>query len=237
MITVDQADIGSSLADTAASTISFVTTQAVAAGGFISLAIGGFTNTITLQSVAGGGLTWAIDAQSITGSSMLALVSAQAPVGLPAGTTITATLSGSISFCRFIAGMSLTGIPTNAPLDVAGTPLVISAATAWSTVALPIAPGSVMVGVASGLSTNCTNTPTAPSIETHDINNGAGTEMYAREYRIEPAGGTVAIAGTFSVAQTGAALAVAYKAAPSGGGGPTVAQAWVRRKRRREHLL
>lgn len=214
-ILIDQPSIGEFSLDTAGSTIQLTTDHAVAPNGFIVLAVQWVASGPTLSGVAGGGLTWAIDAQGTPSSSGIAWVSAQAPAGLGAGALLTATLSGSTTGARVLVGSSFTGVKPTSARDVAGTAQAVSAAKPWTTGNLTLQTGSVLVGLASGLTTDGTSAITAPSIETHDVTGGAGSYDFTTGYRIEPAGGVVAVAGAFSVNQTGGALGVAYLADPN----------------------
>lgn len=216
---VDQANVGEFTQDTAGSTIAITTGVNVASNGFIVLAVGWAiaSSLPTLSTVTdnGPGLTWTIDRQGAPGTvgAAVAIVSAQAPSGLASGTVITATLSGSAPGARVLLGSSWTGVPASSPVDVAGSIQTITSTTAWTTGNLTVAAGSLIVGFAAGLNTDGTSTPTSPSIETHDVTGGAGSYNDTAAYRIESGAGTVAVAGTFSTAQTGAGVGVAYKAA------------------------
>lgn len=212
-VTVDRANIGSAGIDTSATTIPFTTTQTVAVGALIVLGISWGGNTATLSSVSGGGLTWVIDKQAVgaVGNQGCAVVSAQAPAGLASGTVITATFSAAV-VGRGIGGLSLLGVATSSPLDNTSGPTDFNGVTAWTTSTL-IAAGSVIVAVAHGSQTNDSSTPTAPSVEALDFNGGAGTFCETVCYRIEPAGGTYTVAGTWTGNEIGTAVAAAYKVA------------------------
>lgn len=214
-IVVDQANIGTFGDDTSATTIALTTTQNVASNGFIVLPVGWGDATKTLSSVSGGSLTWTIDKQGNAGNGSngcSAIVSAQAPSGLASGTVITATYSGA-TVGRAIGGTSFTGVATSTPLDTSSGPTDFAATTAWTTASTTIAAGSVLVGVAHCTNTNDTSTITSPSVELQDFGGGAGTFGQTVGSRIEPAGGSVTVAGTWSGSEQGTTNAAAYKAA------------------------
>jgi hypothetical protein len=224
-IVVDKLTIGSAAIDSAASSIAFTTTQAVAASGFITLDVGAFFNSAagqTVTGVSGGSLTWTIDKQAVTsipgGGALIAKVRAPAPSGLASGTTITATFSASAVGGRSIAGSSFTGVATSSPVD--GTPPAIatfSSTTAWATGSATITAGSLVSGMAYQATTNLTSTPTSPSLEEYDINGGAGSFSATGAYRIEASSGSFTVAGTWSGSCSGVAAVVAYLAASGGG--------------------
>lgn len=219
-ILIDQANAGTAVDDAGASTIAVNTTQTVASGGFIVANIGWWTTTTTLSSVSGGGLTWAIAVQGKHSSAnpAAAIAYAQAPSGLASGTTITATFSGS-SNGRQIGLISFTGVATSSPVDTTAAVASASNVSAWATGSATLAAGSVLVG-ASHMDPNGTSTITSPSIEALDWTDGANTGMTAG-YRIEAAGGSVTVAGDWSVGGGSATATVGAAFKVDAGGGAT----------------
>jgi hypothetical protein len=219
-IVLDKASLGTAVSSSG-TTVAFTTTQTVASGGFITLAVGWF-GVITLSSVAGGSLTWAVDKQArISGDNgNVAIVSAQAPSGLASSTTITATFSaGAVDL--MIGGTSFTGVATSSPLD--GTPAggFSASTTAWSTGNVAISAGSVLVGASWAGSFDASNLSTASAGSTEGFDattDGTGVTL---AYRIEPSSGSYAVAGTWSGSSgpENVAIAAAYLATGGGGGG------------------
>lgn len=219
-IAIDQANVGEVAADTAGSTIVLTTSATVVAGALIVLTIT-CVNPQTVSSVSGGGLTWTIDKQGTGGgSSQVAIVSAPAPAGLASGTVITVNLSASTAGGRSCFATSFTGVLPVSPVGTTNGPIATSASTAWATGSTTIAAGSLLIACSSDFTSLQTSTPTAPSIEAHDAGSGGFSQTTC--YRIEPAGGTVTIAGTFAAAASGTVCAVEYKAAPDGGRTPSM---------------
>lgn len=209
-------DLGTGGDDTSGTTAVLTTTNAVAAGGFITVYVTWFDfSANTLSSVSGGGLTWHIDKQQLTGSMSLGIASAQAPSGLAASTAITATYSGSEFGFRYIAGDSWTGVATSSPVD--GTPPAIHAdsSTAWTSNNYTISnSGSLLIALAGEVQAAMTSTPTSPAVELQDFTGAtsAGSSMTVA-YRMPGATGSFAVAGTWSATTgTGNAgtIAVAY---------------------------
>lgn len=221
VITVDQQTIGTNTnVSGAGQAISLVTTQPVAPGATISLAILWNADTTPLSSVSGGGLSWSIDRNALggdVGGNRMAFATALAPVGLAAGATLTASWPGGFGGNGlFIAGMSLLGVKTTSPLD--GTPPVntaVAGSTAWTSNTQAMQAGSVMVGVVSAGATTGTNTPNSPQLESAEYADVPNSNAYVMQYRIEPNAGTYAISGVFSATANISAANAAYLVAPS----------------------
>ena len=217
-IAVDQANIGSAASiDDATGAYSFNTTATVASGGFIVLVAGWWITGTTLDSVSGGSLSWSIDKNRVSGNMHTAVISAQAPSGLASGTTLTANFSTG-SDARMFGGMSFTGVATSSPLDVTvdGTN---ASGTTWSSGSVSIAAGSVLIGAAWNADAwNADfNTQTAGT-EALDFGDDPNNFGMAAGYRIEPAGGSVSVGGTWDTTGTTLGVGAAYKEAA---GNPT----------------
>lgn len=209
-ITIDQTTIGSSSSGNGPfATVAFNTSAIVAAGGFIVIGGGWFSTVTTVSSVAGGSLSWSIDKQGSTGNSRVWIASAQCPAGLASGTTITATFGASVNYPT-IGGLSFTGVATSSPVDGTALGPTQVATAAWSTGNYTVAAGSVIVAVDWSEGTVTGNTPTAPSVESHEVI--TADQAHVIEYRIESGAGAVPVAGTWNTANTNTNAAVAYLA-------------------------
>lgn len=214
-IAEDVRNLGENALDSAQTSIAFTTGTAVASGGFIVVTIT-CLSVRTVTGISGGSLTWVKDKEG-SNNSTISIWSAQAPAGLASGTTITATFSASSAGGNSICGTSYTGVATSSPVDTTNGPQA-AVGTAWATGSMTIAAGSVIVACASDFNTLQTSTPTAPSVEAHDF--GAGGFSQTTCYRIEAAGGSFTVAGTWAATtlNNGDIDAVAYKAAADAAG-------------------
>jgi hypothetical protein len=219
-IAVDQVTLGSTVQDSAGTTVVLTTTAAVASNGFITCFVtwyDGVGGAMTLSQVTGGGLIWAIAFQFKAASGAnVALAYAQAPSGLAITTAITATYSASVPAGRSITAASWTGVKTTAPVD--GTPpagTTGSAVQAWATGAMLVQAGSLALGMSMQITTNLSSTPTAPSLELFDFTSGVGGFSSTGAYRIETSVGTVTVAGAWSANASSATIGVAFLAAPA----------------------
>lgn len=227
-IAIDLTTIGSQITDSSSTTYSFTTTGAVASNGFIVLGFHCVDGPTSIVSVAdnGPGLTYTVDKSGFGSfSNFGAIISAQAPAGMASGKIITITINtGGVS--ALFGGCSFTGVKTSSPVD--GTvlgPTNTSAATAWTTGNYAVAAGSVIVGYCINTTNASANTPTAPSLENYEGNNGADFGG-AMEYRIESGSGSVPVAGAWGTACNSTNFAVAYLEAPPSG--PQNQLAWIR---------
>jgi hypothetical protein len=217
-IAVDQVTLGSTVQDSAGTTVVLTTTAAVASNGFITGFVtwyDGVGGAQTLSTVAGGSLTWAFIQFKAASGANVAIVYAQAPSGLPITTTVTATFSASVPAGRSIALSSWTGVKTASPVD--GTPPAgtTSSTTAWTTNAMNVQAGSLVLGLSMQITTNLSSTPTAPSLELFDYTSGVGGFGATAAYRIETSVGTVTVAGAWSANASSATIGVAFLAAPA----------------------
>lgn len=207
----------------------FSTSVTVAAGDFIVLFVGWFHAATSLSTVTGGGLTWTIDKQGQAANPAadgFAIVTAQAPAGLASGTTLTLTWSATPDACS-VSGSEFAGVATSSPVDATVGPVGVSPATnAWSTGNVTITAGSLLVGGVFNESADNRQTSTAGA-ELADFGSASGFSA-AAGYRIEAAGGSYAISGTWDSAATAQSTTVgaAYLAAAGGstdtGGGVSV---------------
>ena len=204
-IEIDQPNIGSTAGILSASP-TFNTTAAVAPGGFIVLVIGWWLTATTLNSVSGGGLIWTIDKNRVSGNMHTAIASAPAPAGLASGTTITTNFSAG-GDARMIGGMSFTGVGA---LDVTADGTNASSGT-WSSGSASIAAGSVLIGAAWNADAwNADfNTQTAGT-EALDFGDDPNNFGLAAGYRIEAAGGSVSVGGTWDTTGTTLGVGAAY---------------------------
>lgn len=219
MAIAKDADLGTAIGAAGATTVALSTANAAASSSFIVLTVAWF-GTTTLNTVAGGSLVWAIDKQFRSGSINVAFVSAQAASGLASSTSLTATFSGSSSG-RMIGGDSFTGIATSSVTD--GTAASSSGTgTAWSGGAVTTTNADdVIVGAAMrDAGADTTSTPGASYTELKDFGAGTGDNCTS-VYRIVSATGSNTPTGTWLSTGNWAGIAVAYKAAVGGGGGPT----------------
>jgi hypothetical protein len=218
-IAVDQLTLGSTVQDSAGTSVVLTTTAAVASNGFITCFVtwyDGVGGAMTLSTVAGGGLTWSIAFQfKAANGANVAIAYAQAPSGLAITTAITATYSASVPAGRSITAASWTGVKTTSPVD--GTPPAgtTGSTTAWATGSMSVQAGSLALGMSMQITTNLTSTPTAPSTELFDYTSGVGGMGATAAYRIETSVGSVTVAGTWSAAASQATLGVAFLAAPA----------------------
>jgi hypothetical protein len=168
----------------------------------------------TLSSVAGGGLTWTVDYQAKESSNEhLAIASADAPAGLPSGTLVTATFSGSVTL-GLIAGASFTGVASASPVDAA-TATAQDGVAGWAGTVTRTNAADLVLGF-STIDENTTSTATAPSTEIHDFGNSAYYAWVTTTYAITSSAGATTVAGTWaksSGATGNLTIAVAYKGA------------------------
>lgn len=189
---------------TSSTTITLSTLNAVSAGGFISLLVGGLGAVVNAGS--GGGLSWFVDKTITNGSLNLGLISAYAPAGLAASTVVTATFSAAAT-SRAIGGFSLSGVQATSPVDTAASATGSSSAAytcgACNTSAAGIVIGAAMVddfNEATG------ETPTSPWLQVTGssgffVVTGNG-DSYTLIYRITTGPGSFTPGGTW----TGASL-------------------------------
>jgi hypothetical protein len=203
--------LGTSTTDTAATTQTLTTTNAVASGGFIVLGVT-CAAASSLTSVTGGSLTWTINkTNNTTGALDEYIVSAQAPSGLAASTVLTANYGVSTA-ARGMAGVSFTGVADSSPVDTTLGPKQQAAVTAWVTDAVTILAGSVLVNF-NGTDGGALTSVTAPSVEDADANAGAAAFGVWLGHRIESAAGSYTIGGTYASSLDVTLIQVAYKAA------------------------
>ena len=104
-------DLGRRSENRTGSTLTLTTTAAARAGARVLVFVYWEHASRTLRSVSGGGYTWTVDRQQKAAGhhGRVAIVSAHAPSGLPAGTTLTATFTGSVTR-GLVAAASFTGL-------------------------------------------------------------------------------------------------------------------------------
>lgn len=206
------ANLGSVESATAGTTHTLTTGAAVAAGALVVVMVGVFSNfSGGVASVSGGGLTWTIDHEA--GSYLAtAIASAPAPSGLASGQVITVTLDASLAPC-FILAASFTGVDTGSGRVVDSDSGNADLSAAWSTAALTVTSGDLVVAActAVGGGSTFTNTPGGGLTELHDIQ-GTGQDESTGAYLVADASSETP-SGTWSgTPDTYQAIAVAYAA-------------------------
>lgn len=216
-VTLDQ-NLGTNFETGVDNNVTLTTTATANSGTRIILNLG-FTNattTTTISSVTGGGLTWVVDRLDDPNISFYwgAVISADAPSGLASGTVITVTFDNANGGNKFIGGSSWRGLVTGASgyKDVEGSNF--GTTVGWSSNTLNTTVSDLLITTNYFTGGVFTNTPTAPSIELHDVTTGGSNAMCA-EYRIETAAGAYTLDGTWSGGggNPWGAVSVAYKAA------------------------
>lgn len=208
--TVDQSSLGTNTSSGSASTIVLTTTNAVASGAVIVVAIGWFNASVTLTSVTGGSLTWTVRAAN-NGGVRAAVAYALAPSGLASGSSITANFSGSTGERKIGASSFAGGTDT----EQNGT---TATGSGTSHSVGPTIVGSDLVVEAASLDTDSGNTQDANSTELLDFA-VAGVSRTILQYRV---GGTP-VGGTWGASAAWSAAGVSLDEG-GGGGGPTFRQ-------------
>ena len=204
--------LGTKSENVANNKMTLTTSGAAAPNARVFLFVSWHHGSRTLTSVSGGGLTWTVDVQAKDTTNYRAgIASASAPAGLPAGTAITATFSGSVTH-GLVAGASFTGIAPSAALD--GTSGGSQAGvTGWTRTVTTTNANDLVLGW-SGIDRNTTSTPAAPNTEIHDFGNAAFGEWATSVYRIESTAGQKTVSGTWlsaSGATANITVAAAYR--------------------------
>jgi hypothetical protein len=217
-ITVDQASLGTPFTVGAFPSISLTTTAAVAVGGYVVAELGWFgTQTVTGATVAGNTAT--IIVQGANGSDGACLVGYYASGGLSSGVTITVTMSAAGTQDGVLGAMSFAGVDSTTPVSSTTGPTG-AATTAWATPSATLAAGGAMVSGArkEGFAVS-SNTPASGVTEAFDVSFNDNGNVLA--YRIEAAGGSFTVGGTWNAANTNVNVgAVLAPASGGGGGGP-----------------
>lgn len=218
MITVEHASIGTPFATTGNGTSMALTTNVTIAAGACVVMFGYFwSSSGTHSSFANTGsstLTWAIATQgrSANPSSPTPCIAyAMAPSGLSSGAVITDTLSGSFD-ARFLAGSSLLGVDSAAPLGNVAT-VAGSGGTAigtWASGSVTVLDGSALVGfigTENGGAGPCSTTHT----ELIDSTNGYNEPDHAVA-RLGLAAGSFTVDGSFTTTAKWNAVAAEFRA-------------------------
>jgi hypothetical protein len=189
-------NLGSKGENASSATMTLTTSAAAAPNTRVFVLVDWYQTSRTLTSVSGGGLTWAVDVQAIDPTRYhAAIASANAPIGLAAGTVITATFSGSVVH-GLIAATSFSGIASTSPLDATSTNTLGTGAS-WTGSVTTTNPSDLVIGW-SGIDGATTSTPTAPNIEIHDLSNSDYWESETSVYRIESTPGSKTVNGTWA---------------------------------------
>lgn len=203
------ANHGASSNNASGTTVAHALVGAAAAGTRIILDACWFSASVTISSVSGGGLTWVVDVQgTASGSRRVGVVSADCPAGLAAGTVITVTFSAATTD-RGLGASSWTGMRTGASgyLGIAPGVVASAAGTAWSTGARTISAGSLLLGVAHQDNTSMSSTPGTGVTELRDVAIAGTSDCWTSGYRIEAAGGSFTVNGTWSATTSGTSIA------------------------------
>ncbi len=206
-------DLGTHV-ENAGSTTMKMTTSAAAASNTRVFAFVTWSNaTRTLSSVTGGGLTWSVDEQATdTANFHVAIASASAPSGLPSGTAITATFSGSVNHGD-MAAASFLGIAATNPVDAVASKAQ-AGATGWTVGLTTSNPNDLVLGW-STIDAVTTSNPIAPNSTIDSFNQLNFYSSVTNEYQIDIATGQKTVSGTWassSGSTADATIAVAYKA-------------------------
>lgn len=213
-ITVDQATLGATTASGpgASPATWHTTTAAVAATGYAIVSLNYFgTGTVSAVSIGGNAMTL-LKAGVAGTNDNAALWGYYSAAGIATSAVVTVTFSGTITD-RIAGGMSLLGVNSAAPSPSSTGPTA-NASTTWASASNTLSAGGALVGSAfqEGF-TSMTNTPAAGVSEAYDTTfDGNG---YVLAYRIEAAGGSFTVGGTWTNGAPG--VNVAAVIAPSGG--------------------
>jgi hypothetical protein len=166
----------------------------------------------TLTSVTGGGLTWIVAAQGKDGENNHgAIASAFAPAGIPVGTVIKATFSGSVTH-GLIAAASFTGVASSGAVDATASS-THSGVRSWSS-SITTTSADDLVVAWSNIDAVTTSTPAPSLAEAHDLANvdyyGSATSVY----RVESSAGSKTVGATWARnvgAAAGVTVVVAFK--------------------------
>ena len=211
-ITVDQASISSGVATSPSNPWNVNTTVTAASNTYLTLGVTWFGAT-TITGVTFGGAAGTILIQGKNGSRSACLVGFLATSGLSSGATIAVTGSGSLVDASR-GCMSWLGVDTTTPVSATTGP-TSNASTAWASASSTLAAGGALVASAfqEGFTTT-NNTPAAGVSESYDLtSDGNGSVLV---YRIEAAGGSFTVGGTWT-AGTSNGVNVAAVLAPAAG--------------------
>jgi hypothetical protein len=206
-------NLGTHIENIGTTTMSLTTTDVASAQSRV-VAFVVWAGSRTLTSFAGGGLTWTVDGQAPGpyNDYRVGIVSAYAPSGLPNGTVLTATFSGSVNHGN-ISAASFLGIATTNPVDAVGSSSQLGV-TGWTTGITTTNASDLVVG-ASIMDALVNNTPTAPNILIHSFQNPNFYSSLTTEYQIDTTAGAKTVNGTWAGTTTGsienATIAIAYK--------------------------
>ena len=213
-VSLDQ-NLGTYTENKSGTTMKMTTTKAAAAGTRVFAFVNWSSGSSTLSSVSGGGLTWTVDGQvkGVLSNYRVGIASAYAPLGLPAGTALTATFSAS-AIHGDMAAASFKSIATATPVDVVAKSTQ-NAVVNWSASITTVNPNDLVLG-ASIFDGQVTNTPTAPNLLIHSFSNSDFYSALTSEYQVVTTAGPKTVNGTWSGNTTGsstnATIVVAYKA-------------------------
>ncbi len=206
-------DLGTHVENVGSTTMKMTTSAAAASKTRVFAFVTWSNATRTLSSVAGGGLTWSVDEQVKDAANFhVAIASASAPTGLPSGTAITATFSGSVnhgdmaaaSFAGIAATNAVDAVASNAQAGVAG----------WNVGLTTSNPNDLVLGW-STIDAVTTSTPIAPNLTIDSFNQLNFYSSVTDAYQIDIANGQKTVNGTWassSGSTADATVAVAYKA-------------------------
>lgn len=214
-ISFDQ-NLGTHTENASGSTMSMTTTAAASSQSRVIVFVGwASSGANTLATVSGGGLKWTVDGQAQGLYQYdVGIASAYAPNGLPSGTVLTATFSGTPAHGNMGAASFLGLAPANPVVDVTASSTQ-SGVNAWSAQVTTTNPSDLVIG-ASVRDALVTNTPDSPNILIQSLQNPNFYGSLTSEYQIDTNSGQYKLNGTWAGTTAGsienATIVVAYEA-------------------------
>jgi hypothetical protein len=192
------------------------TTAAASAGSRIVVVAANWNSAVVPASATDGdGNTYTRHNLVSNGNERLAVFSAHAAAGLPSGSPITVTFSGSTAYCRVMA-VSFTGVAATNAVDQLNTAAPVGSGVPWNTGSITTTFAETLLFGAAGAAGNRTSTPGLGWTEIHDVSGSAADEGTTTVYRTTASMGTFEATGTWSAAVPRTGAIVAFKS--SGGG-------------------
>jgi hypothetical protein len=197
--------------------MALTTTAAARAGSRIVVVAGNWNSAIVPSSATdGAGNTYTRHALVSNGNERLAVFSAHAAAGLPSGSPITVTFSGSTAYSRVLA-VSFTGIAQTNAVDRSNTAAPAGSGAPWNTGPVTTTFAETLLFGAAGAAGDRTSTPGTGWTEIHDVHGAAADEGTTTVYKTTSSTGSYEATGTWSAAAPRVGAIVAFK---SSGAGP-----------------
>lgn len=211
-ITVDQTNIGT-LASAAGTNMAFNTTATVAVGGMIVILMHRFhSGGGGVYTGTGGGLSWSLGHSMTTGNIGIYLFYAFAPAGLASATSI--GVNGSVGSNDYTAcAASYLGVKTSSP--VTGINGATGPGAPWTSGAVDLNNGDLLIGGAGGDGTLRTSTTDPPGNERIEFNSGTTSGSITLADKQISADGPDSLDGDWSGALTYVGLGVGFSPAAS----------------------